>query len=230
MAALAEAAAEGDLEAAVARRLSGEPLAWILGRTTFCDVPVRVDHGVFVPRPQTEPLARRAARFFRSRGPTPYAADLCTGSGALARVLDLAAPDGVVIGTDCDAAAVACARANGVAAVRCRAGEALATGCFDLVTAVAPYVPTKALGVLPRDVQAFEPLLSLDGGDDGLVVVRTVIADASRLLRPGGRLYLELGDDEDERLVAELEAHRLVVVERFEDDEGDLRGLATTRV
>ena len=107
-AAAGDAAALADL---VRRRAMGEPVAWLTGAVTFCDVRVRVLPGVYVPRWQTEPLARRAASLLPPGG---VAVDLCTGSGAIAVVLAAAVPSARVVATELDDTAVACARANGV--------------------------------------------------------------------------------------------------------------------
>src|SRR6476620_205197 len=103
-------AAAGDgpaLDAMVRRRLTGEPLAWITGSVEFCGGHVRVDPGVFVPRWHTEPLVVRAAELLPSDG---IGVDVCTGSGAVARVMATHRPKARVVGTDVDAAAVTCAR------------------------------------------------------------------------------------------------------------------------
>ena len=108
------------------------------------------------------------------------------------------------------------------APVRNRAG-------FDVVTAVAPYVPTGDMRLLPADVQRHEPRVALDGGGDGLDLVRRVVGAASRLLRPGGWLVLELGGDQDAKLAPSLEAHGFGETESWRDDDGDLRGIAARR-
>ena len=97
---------------------------------------------------------------------------------------------------------------------------------MDVVTAVAPYVPTDELAFLPADVTRYEPLHALDGGGDGLTLVRRVIADAARLLRSGGWLLLELGGAQDAALAVELAAHGFADVSQWADDDDDLRGLA----
>src|SRR5205823_6609927 len=136
----------------VARRVNGEPLAWLVGSVRFCDVQVRVQPGVYVPRWQSEPMARRAADLLPDHG---TAVDLCTGSGAIARVLQERVPSAVVVATDVDPLAVACARDNGVDARLGHLDEPLSPtllSTVDIMTAVVPYVPTDALPFLPRDV------------------------------------------------------------------------------
>lgn len=115
-------------------------------------------------------------------------------------------PTAIVVGIDIDARAASCARRNGVFALIAELGEPLRPEIFDLVTAVAPYVPTGRLGLLPADVQRYEPRLALDGGDDGLDLVRRIVTCAARLLRPGGWLSTELGGDQHEALGPTLAA------------------------
>ncbi|HEY7072978.1 MAG TPA: HemK family protein methyltransferase, partial [Acidimicrobiales bacterium] len=215
------------LEAWVRRREQGEPLAWITGTTWFCGRPLAVDAGLYVPRYQTEELATRAAAHLPAGG---RAADLCTGTGAVAAHLAASVPGAAVVGVDVDPRAAACARRNRVpVVVGDLAGPPLRPGAFDLVTAVAPYVPTDALGLLPADVQRYEPRRALDGGADGLDLVRRVVAAAAGLLRPGGRLLLELGGDQDAALAPALAAAGFEPAEPWHDEDGDLRGIATRR-
>ena len=216
------------LDALVARRERGEPLAWITGSVSFCGRRVRVHPGVYVPRPQTEDLAHRAATLLRST-PGAAAADLCTGSGAVAAHLAASVPGVTVVATDVDLRAARCARANGVPAVVANGGATLRTSAFDVVTAVAPYVPTGSMPLLPSDVLRYEPLTALDGGSDGLDVVRMIVAEAARLLTPGGWLLLELGGDQDQALAGALSARRFDLTETWHDAEGDLRGLTVRR-
>ena len=214
------------LEALVRRREQGEPLAWLVGATTFCGRRLAVHRGCYVPRGQSEPLARRAADVLPAGG---RLADLCTGAGAVAAHAAGAVPSAVAVGTDLDPAALACARANGVRAVRADLAGGLAGGVFDVVTAVAPYVPTADLAFLPSDVRRFEPLAALDGGPDGCTTLRRVVEAAARLLRPGGTLLVELGGDQDEVLAPTLLASGFASWSTWHDEDGDLRGLAARR-
>jgi release factor glutamine methyltransferase len=162
----------------------------------FCGRRMRVDIGVYVPRPQSEALARRAASLLPPDG---VAVDLCAGSGAIAAVLQAARPEAAVIASDIDPVAVACARDNGVTAVVGDLDSALPTelrGVVDVLVAVPPYVPTEELALLPRDVVAYEPMRALDGGDAGTDLLSRIVERSVRWLRPGGRLLLELGGDE----------------------------------
>jgi release factor glutamine methyltransferase len=223
--------ADGDgelLDALVARRLTGEPIAWITGRISFCGLELRVDPGVYVPRWHTEPLARRAAERLPDEG---TAIDLCTGTGAIAAVLRAARPAARMVATDLDERAVVCARANGVDAYH---GDLFAPvpaelfGRVDVVAGVVPYVPTPSLSLLQRDTFAFESGLSYDGGDDGAEVLRRVLVDSTALLRPGGALLLELGGEQADLLGPELERLRYGDLELLFDEEDDVRGIEVT--
>jgi release factor glutamine methyltransferase len=216
------------LEGWLSRREQGEPLAWIIGGLEFCGRWLHVTPGVYVPRVQSEELARRAARLLPEHG---RAADLCTGAGAIAAHLLAEVPTASVVGIDLDPEAVACAAGNGVRAVVGDLDEPLdPSGSFDVVTAVPPYVPTGQLRLLPADVQRYEPRVALDGGADGLDVARRVVAAASLLLAPGGWLLIELGADQDETLGPDLVAAGFGDIESWRDEDGDLRGLAARRM
>jgi release factor glutamine methyltransferase len=226
MAAASDGAA---LEGLLDRRERGEPLAWITGTIQFCGHAVRVDPGVYVPRPQSEELALRAAALLEISGSDPRAVDLCTGSGAVAVHLGAAVPRATVVAVDLDGRAVACALRNGVGAVVGDLGAPLVAGAFDVVSAVAPYVPTSELRLLPSDVQRYEPRRALDGGEDGLELVRRVVAGAAELLRSGGWLLTEVGGHQDRALAPTLEAWGFRQSSTWSDDDGDLRGLVAQR-
>lgn len=212
------------LEAWVDRREQGEPLAWITGAVRFCGRTLHVVPDVYVPRIQSEELARRGAALLPDGG---RAVDLCTGAGAIAAHLMAQVPSASVIGVDIDMRSAACARRNGVPTALADLAEPLySSDGVDVVTAVAPYVPTAQLRLLPADVQRYEPRLALDGGADGLDVVRRLIAGAGRLLRPGGWLLIEVGGDQDETLAPAFAATGIDPVTSWWDDDGDLRGIA----
>lgn len=225
---LAGAASSPDeLAAFAARREQGEPIAWITGGIVFCGRRVIVEPGVYVPRLQSEALALRAATLLPPNG---TGADLCTGAGAIALHLAAERPGALVVGIDADERALACARSNGVLTLLADSTALpLAPATVDVVTAVAPYVPTAELAYLPADVLRFEPRLALDGGADGLGVVRGIVTEATRVLRPGGALLLEIGGDQDQILVPLLARLGCSGVSTWTDDEGDLRGVEAIR-
>jgi release factor glutamine methyltransferase len=225
------ARAAGDaelLDSLVARRLTGEPLAWITGSVTFCGLEIRVDPGVYVPRWQSEPLARRAVERLPPNG---AAVDLCTGAGAIARTLSAGRPDARVVASDVDERAVACAAANGVEVYH---GDLFAplpralAGRVDVVVGAVPYVPTSELRLLQRDTFTFEPQGFYDGGGDGTEILRRVLTGSLRFLRPGGALMLELGRAQADALGDDLARLGYADVGLFVDEDGDVRGIEAT--
>jgi release factor glutamine methyltransferase len=212
----------------VRRRLTGEPLAWITGAVSFCGLTVHVDPDVYVPRWLSEQLALRAIDRLR---PTGTAVDICTGSGAIAAVLQANRPRARVVATDVDPRAVACALANGVDAV---VGDLFAplpedlAGTVDLIVGVVPYVPTLELPLLQRDTFTFERPLSYDGGPDGTDILRRAIREAPNYLRQGGALLLELGGNQANLLERELSDLGYIDLNVLRDEDGDTRGIEAT--
>jgi release factor glutamine methyltransferase len=222
---LAAAPDERTLEAWLCRREQGEPPAWITGTVRFCGQTLHIAPGVYVPRHQSEELAQSAAQLLPHNG---LAVDFCTGAGAVAAHLKAQVPTATVIGIDIDVRAALCARRNGVPTAVGDLAEPLRRDHrFDLVTAVAPYVPAGELRLLPSDVQRYEPRLALDGGADGLDLVRRIVAASQRLLRPGGWLLVELGGEQGETLSRALEAAGFDRITPWRDSDGDLRGVAS---
>ena len=221
-------AAAGDpnvLDDLVSRRTTGEPLAWLTGAVTFCGLSLFVAPGVYVPRSQTEPLARRAATLLPPAG---VAVDLCTGAGAIAAVMAAAVPSARVLATEIDetrrdapdGTASRCSRASWT--IRCR--DALEHR-VDVLTAVVPYVPTDSIRLLPRDVQAFEPRLALDGGADGTDLMVEVARRSTRWLKPRGWLLLELGGDQARPMERLLRDVGFEVIDVMADEDGDPRAI-----
>jgi release factor glutamine methyltransferase len=198
---LTGAAAEpAALEELVARRVAGEPLEHVLGWADFHGRRIALDPGVFVPRRRTEFLAEQAlalARAAREGGRRPVVLDLCCGSGALAAVVAAELGAGVaVFAADVDAAAVTCARRN-LPSAEVFQGDLFdplpgtLRGRVDVLVANVPYVPTGELRLMPREARDHEPAAALDGGEDGLAVLRRVVGEAGRWLAPGGRVLVE---------------------------------------
>jgi release factor glutamine methyltransferase len=170
-------------------------------------------------------MATEAVARLPERG---IAVDLCTGAGAIAVVLARRRPGAMVVATEIDPVAVACARANGVEVFEGELAAPLPTalrGEVDVVTAVVPYVPTGELHLLPRDVLAHEARQALDGGHDGTELLVRAATEAADLLRPGGSLLFELGGDQAELLEPTLVALDFDDLERMADDDGDLRAI-----
>ncbi|MDF1478824.1 putative protein N(5)-glutamine methyltransferase [Leifsonia sp. H3M29-4] len=217
-AALLEAATDdpATLEAMVQRRAQGTPLEVVLGWAEFAGRRILIDDGVFVPRPRTEALV--AAAIERGR-PGGAVLDLCCGSGAVGLVV-AGALGGTLAATDLDPAAVACARRNGVDALLGDLYAPLSPARFDVITLVAPYVPTDDIRLLPREARLFEPPVTLDGGADGLDVVRRAVAGAPAWLASGGWFVTEVSERQADAVAAAIEVAGLVA-SIVRDDELD---------
>ncbi len=191
------ATSSADLAAMVDRRVDGLPLEHILGWVEFLGLRIAVDPGVFVPRRRTEFLALQAVEL---AGPGAVVVDLCCGSGAVGAALAAALPDLDLSAVDIEPAAVRCARRN--LGGKVYEGDLYAPlpatlrGRVEVLVANAPYVPTDAVGLMPPEARLYEPLVALDGGTDGLDVLRRVIAAAPEWLAPAGRLLFETGVDQ----------------------------------
>lgn len=197
---LSTAASPDDLAAMLERRVAGEPLEHVLGWAEFCGLRVAVEPGVFVPRRRTEFLVQRAAALARRDGPV-VVLDLCCGSGAVGVALAAALGEIELHAADIDPVAVRCARRN-VAAVGGRVYEGdlydplpvALRGRLDVLVANVPYVPTAEIALLPSEARLHEPRAALDGGPDGLDVLRRVSAHARTWLAPHGHLLTETGE------------------------------------
>jgi release factor glutamine methyltransferase len=198
---IAAARTPAELAAMEQQRMAGQPLEHVLGWAEFCGLRIAVDPGVFVPRRRTEFLIGQAASLL-GPAPRPVIVDLCCGSGALGVALAAAAGRPVDLhATDVDPAAVRCARRNVLpAGGQVYQGDldgplpAGLRGQADVLLANVPYVPTGDVALLPAEAREHEARVALDGGADGLDVLRRVAAVAPAWLAPGGHLLSEVSD------------------------------------
>ncbi|HTM43828.1 MAG TPA: peptide chain release factor N(5)-glutamine methyltransferase [Polyangiaceae bacterium] len=189
------------LRALIQRRRSGEPSAYILGRREFYGLDFQVDSRVLIPRPDTETLIEVALRRTASQSLFAQVLDLCTGSGCVAIALGHARTTWRIIAADISNDALDVARNNAlrlgeahhVAFVHSDLFAALSDQRFDVITCNPPYIGSAEISALPVDVRDFEPRLALDGGDDGLQLIRKIVPQARRHLNPGGLLAMEVG-------------------------------------
>ena len=194
---------QDDLDAMVARRAGGMPLEYVLGWAEFCGLRIEVEPGVFVPRVRSEFLVEQATGLTESGA---VVLDLCCGSGAVGAAV-AAAVDGIELyAADVDPVAVRCARRNipGGHVYEGDLYQPLPDSLrlsVDVLAVNAPYVPGGELELMPREARLHEPRGTLDGGADGLDVVRRVIAGARAWLRPGGHLLVETSEDQAPRAV-----------------------------
>jgi len=198
---ISAAATPAQLTDMVDRRASGLPLEQVVGWADFCGLRMAVDRGVFVPRRRTEFLVRQAIAL---APPRPVIVDLCCGSGAVGAALAAALDPAELHAADIDPAAVRCARRNLTAAGgRVYSGDlfeplpAALHGHVDILTANVPYVPTGEVALLPAEARLHEARVALDGGGDGLDVLRRVAAQASLWLAPGGSMLVEISERQE---------------------------------
>lgn len=189
--------------ASIERRATGEPLQYVTGEVPFRHLVLHVRPGVFIPRPETEVVVDTALESLdRSDAEHPLVADLCTGSGAIAVSIAFERPRARVHATEIVPATAEIARGNAERAtvserVNVHEGDLFAPlpeslkGRLDVVVSNPPYIPTADLADLPAEVAGFEPRVALDGGPDGLDVVRRIAEEAVGWLRPGGVLVME---------------------------------------
>ena len=198
----------GHYEELVRRRMRSEPVAYLVGVKSFYGLDIAVDRNVLIPRPETELLVDRVLDYLGSlegTGRRLSAADVGTGSGAIAVALAANMPDLTVYAVDVSTEALAVAAQNvarhGLGGqVQLLSGQLLEPLPAPVAVIVAnlPYIPTADLVSLPRQVRDYEPVLALDGGADGLAVIADLLATLAlpqerSKLRPGGRVYLEIG-------------------------------------
>ncbi len=216
----------------LARRTAGEPAHHLTGSCSFWGRDFEVSPAVLVPRPETELVVAAALEL-----PLPEAArvlDVGTGSGCLAVTLAAERPRLEVDGVDRSLAALAIARRNvrqhgtGVRLACADLGSCLPGG-YELVVANLPYIPSERLGALPLEVRR-DPALALDGGGDGLDLIRALLGDLPRLLSPTGSAVLELGEDQADAVAMLAGSLGLAVVRRVRDLSGCERVVVLQRM
>jgi release factor glutamine methyltransferase len=214
------ATGDEELERMIALRVSGIPLEHVLGWVEFAGRRYRIGPGVFVPRPRTEFLVAAAARIAEPGG---VVLDLCCGSGAVGAALVAAIGASELHSSDADPVAVECARHNVPNVYLGDLYEPLPDrlkGHVDTLVVIAPYVPTDAIALLPHEARDFEPLATLDGGLDGLDILRRILNEARDWLAPGGILTTEVSAHQVPALMALVAGAGLEPsVMRDEDDD-----------
>ncbi len=195
----------------VRRREARTPTAYLTGRREFWSQEFEVSAAVLVPRPETELLVEEVLARVAAEAPLVIA-EVGTGSGCLAVSLARWLPRARVFATDISPAALDLARKNAVRLevgdrvrfLRCDVLSGLG-GRFDVIVSNPPYIPTVDLATLQPEVRDYEPKIALDGGPDGLDIVRRVVLDAALRLNPGGLLIFEFGFGQADRVRAILD-------------------------
>jgi len=214
----------------IVRRASGECVAYLLGRKEFRGLDFKVSDAVLVPRPETETLVEAALAWLANHPEPVRVLDVCTGSGCVAVAIKNEAPRCDLSAGDVSPAALAVAQENAARllgpdeGIKFYSGDLLQTipGSFELIVANPPYVPSAAIDNLAAEVRR-EPRLALDGGADGLDLIRRLIRESTKKLTAGGRLLIEAGHDQSDSLAALLADSGFTDIQKYPDLSGLFR-------
>lgn len=237
-----DADATGRLEQLVAQRLEGMPLAYLTGRQDFMGQVLLASPAALVPRRETEQLGYTAVRRLQAvTGQPALLLDVCTGAGNVALGVACHVPDARVMGADLSSEAVALAGRNAAFLerpdVEFRCGDLLAPfdepgllGAVDVITCNPPYISTARTEEMPDEIRQHEPRLAFDGGPFGVKIIRRLIAEAPRWLRPGGWLILEVGAGQGDSVARMLERDpHYDEVHRHANADGEIRVVEARR-
>ena len=218
------------VEAMAARRLAGEPAAYITGSWGFCGLDLMVDENVLIPRADTEVLVETALNLSGKSDSELRILDLCTGSGCIGLALAHFLPNSHAVLADVSPDALRVAKEN---IRRCGMGARVVTveadalapppprlGSFDLITCNPPYIPSAEIATLDASVRDHEPRLALDGGEDGLKFYRAVLGGWKSLLRQSGWLLFEVGETQAEDVEKLMRLAGLRALGRAKDSGG----------
>ncbi len=207
------------LEHLIQRRVSGEPLQYILGDREFWSIHFRVDPRVLIPRPETELLVEQSLSILSegSLEGTPRLLEIGTGSGAIAISLAKEVRDLFIVATDISGEALLLAKENAVDAgvhhqITFLQGDLFGPfrstgerGSFHLILSNPPYIQSSEIQNLAREIKDYEPIVALNGGVDGIAFYRSIVSQSPTYLRKGGWLLLEVGEDQGKRVSAVIE-------------------------
>jgi release factor glutamine methyltransferase len=220
------------LKALIKRRINREPVAYITGKKEFFGIEFDVSSDVLIPRPETEFLVEEALKFIpQGLIPAPMKIlDIGTGSGAIIISLAKNRPGHHFFASDISLTALTLATANakkfGIKDIRFFAGDgfspmALNNTSFDIIVSNPPYIPVNDIACLAPEIVQYEPASALDGGDDGMNAIRTLINSAPLYLKPGGIMLLEIGHDQRVKVQQALENSSKFKLEKFIKDYGE---------
>ncbi len=225
-----------DVARMVDRRIEGEPVPYITGTWEFYGVPLDITRDALIPRTDTEVLVKAAIALFEGRNGTPRILDLCAGSGCVGVALAVHMPGARVVMVDNSPRALSLCRRNiakNKLEVRVMCVHADVTekppmlmGSFDLITCNAPYIPTAELATLDRSVRDYEPVEALDGGADGLDIIRPAIRLWKSVLKDNGAIMLEIGEGQAPAVRQLLEQAGFTSIYALQDTGGTDRVMA----
>ena len=221
---------EQAMDVMVSRRLQGEPVAYITGLWEFHGLPLLITPDVLIPRDDTEVLADQAIAYARDAQRSVRMLDLCCGSGCVGLAVAAEIPNIRVVMADHSERALAVARQNALRnnltrCVTCLTADALQMppmllGRFDLIACNPPYVPTGELPALDASVRDYEPVAALDGGEDGLTFYRAIADRWRAVLKPGGAVMFECGEDQSAAVESILLDSGFTDIQKVKDTRG----------
>ena len=214
----------------LARRLRGEPVAYITGAWEFYGLPMTVTPDVLIPRMDTEVLVDAAKEILVGRKMDARILDLCCGSGCIACALGHELPASKLVAVDISASALEICRKNLAAnrlSSRCitlqadaTAAPPLSIGTFDLIVSNPPYIASDEIIELDSSVRDYEPIWALDGGKDGLRFYKGILKYWKSLLRPGGFILFEVGEDQAQTVKDMVLAAGFAAADTRKDSQG----------
>jgi release factor glutamine methyltransferase len=224
----------------VERRAAGEPLQYITGRQEFFSLDFEVTPDVLIPRPETELLVETALRLLdEGQAQEAFVCDVGTGSGCIPVALLHEREDVRAVGLDISPAALKVAARNAARHHLLNRLSLVASDCFnalderhasfDLIVSNPPYVAADALAGLQREVRDHEPRVALTPGPDGLKIIRRLLTDSTRFLKPRGHLLIEIGYDQHEAVHQLLDPHAWQLLDIHKDLQGIPRTLAVRK-
>ena len=200
----------------VDRRMTGEPVAYITGQWEFYGVPLYITRDALIPRTDTEVLVKAAVTLFENRNGTPRILDLCAGSGCVGAAMGVHMPGAKVVMVDNSLKALSLCRKN----IHLNNLDGRVICVLDLITCNAPYIPTAELETLDPSVKDYEPIAALDGGEDGLDIIRPVIRLWKTVLKDNGVIMLEIGEGQAPAVEALLKQAGFINIHALQDTGG----------
>ena len=217
------------LRRGLTRVAKGEPVQYVLGQWDFRKLTLKVDRRALIPRPETEQLVDLVLKSSHVRqADKPLVVDVGTGTGCIILSLASELRDGVFVGLDISPEALSLAKENAAfTGLADRVLFAESDGCgefdpasVDVLVSNPPYIPSHVVDGLEKHIRDHEPRLALDGGPDGLNVYRALLLDAVMVLKPGGGIFLEIGDEQGAAMRDMLEEYGFTEVSVIKDYSG----------
>jgi len=218
------------IEDSLERRLSGEPLAYVLGEWEFYSLPLIVNENVMIPRVDTEVLARETINLLRRKVWQTRLLDLCTGSGCIGLAVAANVPSCRIVMIDSSEKALAVCRQNMIKTNLSRHITAMDAdilvkppailGEYDVIACNPPYIPTADIETLDKSVKDYEPREALDGGEDGLDYYHAIVGNWKKLLKKGGHMAFECGENQSAAVRYIMKQNGFVDIKTYKDTLG----------